>query len=53
MATMTGKAARRKGGTRYDCKRRNRRRNPEKVARWNEQEKERKRREKHSSGNTI
>lgn len=43
MATSTGKAARRRGGTRYDCKRSNRRRNPAKVARWNEMERERNR----------
>jgi hypothetical protein len=49
MATSTGKAARRRMGNRYDCKRSNRRRNPIKIARWNEMEKERKRKEKHSA----
>ena len=41
MATATGKAARRRLGNRYDCKRTTRRRNPVKIARWNEMEKER------------
>ena len=49
MATMTGKAARRRLGNRYDCKKSNRRRNPVKVARWQEMDKERKRREKHTT----
>lgn len=46
MATSTGKAARRRGGNRYDCKRGNRHRNPAKIARWNELERERLRRKK-------
>ena len=49
MAITTGKAARRKLGNRYDCKRTSRRRNPAKVARWQEMEKERKRREKQAA----
>ena len=49
MAISTGKAARRRMGNRYDCKKANRRRNPVKIARWNEMEKERKRREKNPS----
>lgn len=48
MATSTGKAARRRLGNRYDCKKSNRGRNPAKIARWNEMEKERKAHEKHS-----
>ena len=48
MAISTGKAARRRGGNRYDCKRSNRRRNPAKLARWAEMERDRKRREKHA-----
>ena len=46
MATNTGKAARRTGGNRYACKRSTRRRNPAKVARWNQLEKERKNKQK-------
>jgi hypothetical protein len=42
MATSTGKAARRRLGNRYDCKKSNRRRNPAKIARWNILERERK-----------
>ena len=42
MATSTGKAARRRMGNRYDCKKSNRRRNPAKIARWNAMDKERK-----------
>lgn len=46
MATLTGKKARRTGGNRYACKRRNRHRNTnvEKRWRWREMERERKRR---------
>lgn len=40
MATLTGKKVRRSGGNRYACKRSNRRRNPVKVARWQERTKE-------------
>ena len=36
MATLTGKKARRTGGNRYACKRANRKRNPVKLARWQE-----------------
>jgi hypothetical protein len=43
VAISTGKAARRRQGNRYDCKKSNRRRNPVKIARWNEQERERNR----------
>jgi hypothetical protein len=46
MATSTGKAARRRYGNRYDCKKSNRRRNPTKIARWNQLEKDRKQRER-------
>jgi hypothetical protein len=42
MATMTGKKARKTGGNRYACKRRNRKRNPLKVERWKELERRRK-----------
>ena len=49
MAISTGKAARRTGGTRYDCKRSNRKRNPVKLARWAEMDRERKRKEKHGA----
>lgn len=48
MATSTGKAARRRLGNRFDCKKSNRRRNPVKIARWNQLEKERERRRKES-----
>jgi len=41
MAISTGKAARRRYGNRFDCKKSNRRRNPAKIARWNELERER------------
>jgi len=43
MATMTGKKARRTGGNRYDCKRRNRKRNQAKIERWRQLEAARKR----------
>lgn len=49
MAISTGKASRRNGGTRYDCKRSSRRRNPVKLARWAEMDRERKRKEKHGA----
>lgn len=49
MAISTGKAARRNGGTRYDCKRSSHRRNPVKLARWAEMDRERKRKEKHAT----
>lgn len=48
MAISTGKAARRRMGNRYDCKKSNRRRNPAKIARWNELERGRKIAAKHS-----
>jgi len=41
MATTTGKAARRRLGTRYAAKRRSRHTNPEKKARWIAREKQR------------
>ena len=46
MANGNGKAARRRLGNRYDAKRKNRHRNPAKIARWNELEKIRLRKEK-------
>jgi len=49
MATATGKAARRRLGNRYDCKRTSRHTNPQKKARWMAQERDRKRK----SGSTT
>ena len=49
MATLTGKAARRRGGNRYACKTANKRRNPTKIARWQEMDRDRKRKEKHAT----
>ena len=46
MANSTGKAARRRMGNRYACKKSNRRRNPVKIARWNELDRERNRKSK-------
>ena len=50
MATATGKAARRRLGNRYACKRHIKRNNPTKKARWAQMEKERLRKEKRSGG---
>jgi len=50
MAISTGKAARRRLGNRYACKRSGRHRNPAKIARWNELEKIRLRKEKRGGG---
>lgn len=49
MAIATGKAARRRYGNRYDCKKSNRRRNPAKITRWAELERERKAKASRSS----
>lgn len=42
MSISTGKAARKRYGNRYDCKRHSRHTNPAKKARWQQMEKERK-----------